>query len=158
MISPSYIQYRARQASLWIALPLALLSLVLAAVTYYFMVGGQPAQRNGEYASVVYLKAVRDNKTTEVKEAHSSTTGAVVAEAFWEGLKQKHGSIKHFRRHFSSMIKYPAFMKSQQCGYDITFADGEHIFVRMELSPRFFASAQWAVNTVALSPTDTAQR
>jgi hypothetical protein len=158
MISPAYIQYRARQASLWLALPLALLSLVLAAVTYYFMVVGLPAQRNGEYASVVYLKAVRDNKTTEVKEAHSNASSAAAAKEFWERLKQKHGAIKSFQRHSSSMPKVPTLRALQRCGYYITFADGEHVFVRVELSPRHFTSTQWAVNTVALSPTDTAQR
>lgn len=156
MISPAYIQYRARQASLWIALPLALCSLILFVVSYYVMVIIQPAQANGEHISVLYLKAVRDNKATQVKEAHSNAANAAAAKEFWERLKQEHGAIKDFQQRYISTV--PTFRSLQQCGYDITFADGEHIFVRMELSPRFFGSAQWAVNTVALSPTDTAQR
>jgi hypothetical protein len=156
MISPAYIQYRARQASLWIALPLALCSLILFVVSYYVMVIVQPAQENGEHASITYLKAVRDDKATQVKEAHSNSASAVVAEELWERLKQKHGAIKNFQQRSSST--FPTFSSLQQCGYDITFADGKHVSVRMELRPRHFASAQLAVDTVALSPTDTPQR
>lgn len=158
MISPAYIQYRARQASLWVALPLALISLVLFAVSYYFYYFVRPAHETGDYTSVLYLKAARDNKATQIKESHSDASTAVAAEVIWEGLKQKHGAIKGFDLHSSSITNYLPFIRLQQCDYKIKFADGEHVFVRMELRPRHFTSTHWAVNTVTLLPRDTAQR